>query len=319
MPFVHSFDPDRGLDIVSGCGATLTVRRLGAEAIGLTLPHPRHGPVGLLWRDAQPDDPERFWKGHAPILFPIVGGLHGHRSRTTDGVEVRFRGLHGFVRHSVLELASARDLGDAFALVYRLAASDATRACYPFDFVFEVSYTLRPDRLDCAILVRNPGDRPLPYQVGWHPGFAAPLVAGRKRDCRLRLPGGIVRWANDADCHLTGDSAPVGGPGEFPLDEAQLDATYMLDLSAVPPEDRVAEWTDPDGSIGVRVAFPDFPHLGLWSDADAPFLCIEPWQGMDDRVDQEPFDHKFGIVHLAPGATDVRRASIGWIGGAAAH
>jgi len=240
-----------------------------------------------------------------------VGGLHGNRSRTSDGVDVSFRGLHGFVRHSVLERTCARDLGDAFELGYRLAASDETRASYPWEFELSIAYTLRAGRLDTTMTVRNEGGRPMPYQIGWHPGFRTPLVSGTKRDCRLCLPAGVVRWANDADCHLTGESAPVDGPGDFPLDEAQLDATYMLDLSAVPPARRVATIVDPDGSAGVRVGFPDFPHLGLWSDADAPFLCIEPWQGIADPLGwQGDLRDKPGIVELAPGAAHSFRMDV---------
>ena len=87
----------------------------------------------------------------------------------------------------------------------------------------------------------------------------------------------------------------------------------MFDLSATPPARRVVTLLDPDESFGVRVRFPDYPHLGLWSDASAPFICIEPWQGMDDAVDPEPFDRKFGIQILPPGRSETYRASIEWI------
>jgi galactose mutarotase-like enzyme len=28
--------------------------------------------------------------------------------------------------------------------------------------------------------------------------------------------------------------------------------------------------------------FPNFPHLGIWTKVNAPFLCIEPWYGYSD-------------------------------------
>jgi galactose mutarotase-like enzyme len=163
--------------------------------------------------------------------------------------------------------------------------------------------------------VVNTGDVPLPFQLGWHPGFRTPLVDGSKRACRLVLPQGrAVRMANDEDCHLTGGREEIELAGDFSFDERQLDATYMFDFSNTPPEKRVATLTDPDGSAGVRVRFGDYPYLGLWSEADAPYICIEPWQGMDDSADQEPFDEKFGIVILPPGASDSRTASIEVVG-----
>jgi galactose mutarotase-like enzyme len=123
------------------------------------------------------------------------------------------------------------------------------------------------------------------------------------------LPDGpIDLLGNTEDCYLTGERTRIPG-GRYAFDEPGLDRTYMLDLSGIPPAARVVSLTDPDG-FGVRVRCPDFPHVGLWSDAGAPFLCIEPWQGMDDERVQVAFDRKFGMVLLPPGATDVRRASI---------
>lgn len=310
--FSYIHDPDHGLDIVTSSKWRLVVRRRGAEVIGLRRLDPR-GDVGLIWRDGEASDPPRFWKGHATLLFPIVGGLHGHRSRTTDGTEVSFPGLHGFVRRRVLDRVAAEVRGGAFVLAYRLEADDETRAMYPWDFRFEVAYRLDGDGLETTIAVTNRDARPMPFQVGWHPGFALPFrpVAGTKAACHLNLPPRpLTVLDNDDDCKLTGMTRTVDGRGDFPFTERGLDRTYMLDLSEVPPAERAIELLDPDRAFGVRLVFPDFPHLGLWSDAGAPFLCVEPWQGMDDRAIQEPFDRKYGAVTLAPGATDTRQAAL---------
>ena len=316
MAFAYHFDADRGLDRVTGPGADLIVRRLGAEAIGVTVHDPARGDVGLLWRNGQADDPPSGWKNHATILFPIVGGLKGGVSRTQDGTEVRFPRLHGFARQHPFELLEASDRGDHFLLRYRLTENGATLAQYPWRCELSVAYSLFADRLDQTMTVTNTGPRPMPYQIGWHPGFNAPFVSGTKAGCHLRLPeGAAVRLGNDANCLLTGERFEIDLAGDFPFTEAGLDRTYMFDLSATPPARRAVTLLDPDERFGVRVRFPDYPHLGIWSDADAPFLCVEPWQGMDDSVDQEPFDGKFGIQVLAPGRKDARRASIEWIQG----
>ena len=309
--FTHTFDECTGVDTVEARGEKLVIRRRGAEVIGLAMDHRDHGRVGLIWRDGEVEDPASGWRNHATILFPVVGGLHGHCSRTTDGTEVRFRGLHGLARHATFALARVEGRAYGVDLEYVLDADDETRAAYPFDFRLSVTYGLRRGRLEQAITAQNRGDRPMPFQVGWHPGFNTPFVNGEKRDCHLRLPAGRVRRLfNDPDCRLTGESVDLDTRGDFRFTDAELDATYMLDISASPPERRVVELLDPDESIGVRVHLPDYPHLGLWSDTGAPFICIEPWQGMDDHVVQEPFDRKFGIRLLDPGASEQRRASI---------
>lgn len=28
----------------------------------------------------------------------------------------------------------------------------------------------------------------------------------------------------------------------------------------------------------------NFPHLGIWKQPDAPFICIEPWDGFADEL-----------------------------------
>ena len=54
----------------------------------------------------------------------------------------------------------------------------------------------------------------------------------------------------------------------------------------------------------VRVDFPGFPCLGIWSKPAAPFVCIEPWFGHADptgRAPGSPIETKPGIVTLQPG------------------
>ncbi len=302
-------DESQDLDVLETGELGISVRRTGAEVISLRWKAPGGDVLGLLWRDGELSDPTRYWKSHAPILFPAVGGLHGDRSRCTTGEEVRFPGLHGFLRKLRLDLAEAAV--DEGRLAYRRAWDPGTLAMYPWRFEFEVSYRLEGRSLEVEMAVTNRDDRPMPFQVGWHPGFRLPLRpgAGQKADCRLIIPDGAWRLGNDDRCFLDGTRWPVPG-GRLVLSEEEWDRTCMLDFSTVPPGLRAVELRDPDGDTGIRVAFPDLPHLGLWSDAGAPFACIEPWQGMDDHVVQEPFDRKVGIVLLPPGTTDHRRVEV---------
>lgn len=32
----------------------------------------------------------------------------------------------------------------------------------------------------------------------------------------------------------------------------------------------------------LKIHFDDFPHLGVWTKVNAPFICIEPWFGYSD-------------------------------------
>ena len=319
MSWRHEYDEDRNLDHVTGATMEMLVSRVGAELIGLTWKHPRHGEIPLLWRNGQTEPPPKFWKSHAPVLFPIVGGIHGLKSTTSDGRQVWFKKQHGFARHSSFELVdlATNKRSESFALKYRLNADKETLSMYPWRFVLDVVYELHPNQLVQSITVANADDRPMPFQLGWHPGFNTPFRHGEKARCRLQLPPGqLTLLHNDEHCYLTGTSEVIdnrgwpGSPVDFPFTEGKLDRTYMFDLSNVPPAKRVVALFDPDGEIGVKVLFADYPHLGIWSDAGAPFICVEPWQGMDDAAVPEPFDKKFGITLLPPGQCDVRHVTI---------
>ena len=51
----------------------------------------------------------------------------------------------------------------------------------------------------------------------------------------------------------------------------------------------------------IKISFDNFPHLGIWTKKDAPFLCIEPWQGYaDDDNTTGDLTTKKGILHLLP-------------------
>jgi galactose mutarotase-like enzyme len=124
----------------------------------------------LLW-DGNP----AFWKGRAPLLFPIVGRLKN------DQLKVNGRShpmnQHGFARTSVFELVAQERASCRF----RLRSNAETRKHYPFDFVLEVTYRVSGSTLAIGVLVQNPSSSILPASVGFHPAFRWPLPYGAER------------------------------------------------------------------------------------------------------------------------------------------
>jgi len=52
----------------------------------------------------------------------------------------------------------------------------------------------------------------------------------------------------------------------------------------------------------VTMEFEGFPYLGIWSKPEVPFVCVEPWYGIADRVKASwDFKDKPGIIELAGG------------------
>ncbi len=250
-------------------------------------------------RSLQWDGDPAVWSGRAPILFPIVGELAGGHYRL-DGREYPL-GRHGFARRATFDVVAH----DARSAVLRLAASDETRAVYPFEFVLDVAYTVDDTGLAIDATVANRGDRPMPASFGVHSAFRWPLPYGALRadhDIRFEReePAPIRR--------LDGDGLVLPDPLPTPVDGRVLalrDALFDDDALVF---DHVASRRVSYGAAGgprIDVGFPDFPMLGVWTKpGGAHFVCIEPWQGLADPVgfDGDLFA-KPGIVTIAPGAS----------------
>jgi galactose mutarotase-like enzyme len=298
--FAHTND----IDEIRGPEVSIKLARCGAELFSLKLNHPEFGPIGILLNDdeASPDHP--WWNSHAPLLFPIVGGLVNNVSRLRDGTQISLKN-HGFARKTMFT-KKAHGLHSRGAWIeYGIDESSITPGSYPWKFIFRVRYELSGKSLKVTMSVVNNDTTAMWYQFGWHPGFKTPFVPGRgsTSDVRLLLPEGMhTIYECDENSFLTGRKERRKLGGAFDRTSEGLARTYVFDMSEI--NNRSAALVDPNSGIGLTLSFADFPHLGVWS--DGPFICMEPWQGCDDYANQTVFEDKFGIVSLAPGKSDTR-------------
>ena len=239
------------------------VSPLGAELVALRDAQGRD----FLW-----DGDPAYWKGRAPLLFPIVGKVPNDQLLIA-GKAYPMR-QHGLARVSRFDLV-ARDEGSC---LFRLDATDASRDIYPFAFRLDVRYALAGARLAVEATVANRGEGAMPCSFGFHPAFRWPLPGGGTKARHevvfaeaedapaRRLDGGLLRTAPDA--------TPIAGR-RLALSESLFDDDVLI-LDELRSRELV--YRSPDGP-SVRMRFPAMPHLGLWSKPGAGFLCIEPWQG----------------------------------------
>ena len=235
----------------------------GAELLGW-----RAGGHELLWTPHP-----AIWPGTAPILFPIVGWARDGIIRV-DGQSYPM-GVHGFASYLPFECEDVA--GDRATLA--LADSPHTRAIFPFAFRLSVTFSLTPDSLDCDLVVENPGQKPLPYAIGLHPGFAWPL-AGSLATHRIifaepELPHVPVIALGGLFSQTT---RPIPLEGELALDAALFAQEALCFLNARSPS------LIYDNGTGMRlsVAHVNMAHIALWARPPAPFLCIEGWSGHGD-------------------------------------
>jgi galactose mutarotase-like enzyme len=223
-------------------------------------------------RDFLWDGDPAWWRGRAPLLFPIVGRV------PNDAIVVAGRRYpmkqHGLARISEFTLIEAG--GDACR--FRLASSPQTRAVYPFDFVLDVRYGLDANALTVSATVSNTGTGAMPVAFGFHPAFRWPLPGGGPRDAHIlrfdKAEPAPIRRLRDGLLTMARLPTPVQGDVLALRDDLFAHDALIFDR----PVSRGVTYVSPDGP-SVRVTYPDMPSLGVWSKPGAGFVCIEPWQG----------------------------------------
>jgi galactose mutarotase-like enzyme len=247
-----------------------------------------------------------YWTGHAPILFPIVGGLNGDRYRLRDGRNYSLP-RHGFARRSVFTPVETR----ADAVTLRLVDSVDTRAVWPFPFRLDMAFAITGTTLAMTATVTNTGTEPMPFSFGYHPAFAWPLPYGAaKQDHRVRFaepePAPLRRLDADGQIRTETEPTPVVGHNLVPTAALfQADAMIWDRLDS-----RSLLWGAP-ATPNLRIDFPGMPMLGLWQKPGAAYLCIEPWAGIADPVGYAgTLEDKPGILLLPSGEARAFRMDV---------
>jgi galactose mutarotase-like enzyme len=263
-----------------------SISSLGAELQRL---HTSSG-LELLW-DGNP----AVWAGRSPLLFPIVGSVKDDRIEV-DGKSYPLS-RHGFARTSTFELVSSTPSH----CLWRLRASEETRARYPFAFGLHIAYAVDGNRLTMTATVSNPGDQPMPVSFGFHPAFRWPLQPGLPRErhvvCFDRPEPALLRRLDNG---LLGGTVPSPVQGDRLELADELFAHDALIWDKL--QSRGLVYGGPSGP-SLRLDFPDMPHLGIWTKPGAGYVCLEPWQGFASPVGFDgELTSKPGIVSIAPGA-----------------
>lgn len=242
-----------------------------------------------------------YWPGRNPILFPIVGSLKNGRVRI-NGREYEM-GRHGFARGSEFTVA---ERGEDF-VVLELRESPDTLARYPFPFLLRVRHQLLEGGFATTFEVINTGGAPLPYCIGAHTAFNCPLHEGERfEDYRLVFDqeedsGSLALTAEGL--LAPGKTVPIlHHTDTIPLSHQPFDELDTLIFDGL--RSHGVKLVHKDTGHGVHMAFADFPMIAFWtiSNANAPYLCLEPWHGCAAWDDESgEFTGKPHCITLQPG------------------
>ncbi len=205
---------------------------------------------------------------------------------------------HGFARDNEFELLEEKQN----SLTYVLEENEATLKKYPFKFRLELKYTIKESSLAVKYRVINKDQKDMYFSIGAHPAFYWPLTDDEKKeDYYLEF-----EKEEKAEKYLL-EAGLLNHQTEQVLDNQKIlelnseifkdDALVFKNLKS---EKVTLKSKKSEREVDMR--FKNFPYLGIWSQSkEAPFICLEPWQGIADSVDSSgKIEEKEGIKQLSP-------------------
>ena len=216
-----------------------------------------------------------FWGKHSPVLFPIIGTLKNNAYQHNNSQYHLSR--HGFAREMEFELIDKQES----RAVFSLSASQETKAKYPFDFDLHLVYTLENKTLKIEYKVFNKGESKMPFSIGAHPAFD--------------LPNNFDNYSlafetkDSLDYYLLEDGLISNTTNSVALDQNELHLNYKLfenDALVFKNIESKSVTILENSKPFLKVNYPNFPDLGIWTPPNAPFICIEPWFGYSDTVNK---------------------------------
>ena len=229
-----------------------------------------------------------FWNKTSPILFPIVGALKNGEYFYEGNAYKLSR--HGFARDFEFEVIENSEN----TVVFSLKSNEETLKVYPFHFELQLSYILEGNKLVVKYEIINRSSEKMYYSIGAHPAFN---IDGNFEDFSL-----IFDDEKDLETYKLEKDLFSGKTEILKLNGNVLPLQYELfeEDALVFKNFATKSLTLAKNNESVmKVSFPDFPYLGIWTKKDAPFICIEPWLGIADNANASgKIEEKEGIQIL---------------------
>lgn len=229
-----------------------------------------------------------FWDKTSPVLFPIIGGLKDD-SYEFEGDKYQLP-RHGFARECEFEITEKTEDSATFTLKY----SKETLEIYPFKFTLSIQYYLIENKLFIKYIISNTSSKKMYYSIGAHPAFS---IFGDIENYSLEFD-----QSENLITHKLSDNLFSGETKEVALEGKILPLNYSLfeQDAIVLKNTTTSNLTLRKNKVPkLKVSFPDFPYLGIWTKKNAPFICIEPWLGLaDSHQASGKIEEKEGILAL---------------------
>ncbi|MGI5893554.1 MAG: aldose 1-epimerase family protein [Candidatus Merdivicinus sp.] len=277
-------------------GNSASIQTLGAE-----LKSYRVNGTEYIWQGSP-----HFWSESAPFLFPIASNVRN------DTVYIEGKPyhmpMHGFAKNLEWTLSEQQEN----CAVFILQETPETLQSYPFRFLLTATYSIQDGILNLTIKVCNQDNRQMPYCFGTHPAFCVPfdpkfgskftdyqIVFDKEEENSSPLYDGTARQIDIAkrESFLESDNRTLS----LNYETFQRVDTILFDRM----NSRRADLVDTVTGRKLTLEYPDFGYCAIWTTPGAPYVCIEPWQGLSTCSDEDDqFISKRGVKCLNPGEAE---------------
>jgi aldose 1-epimerase len=270
----------------------------------------------LLYRNSQFFTDNRPTRSGIPVLFPFPNRIRDGRF-TWDSKQYQLplgdstgkNAIHGFAfKHAWRVVDHGADAVNAWITGEFHGSTDApeTLPLWPSDYRLRLTYRLFENVLRIEAHVDNPGTKPLPFGLGFHPyfllapfgGAQAIIAAGAAKLWELidNLPSGRIIDV-DAKRDLRGGREYADlqlddvRTGLMPFARDRDDRLGMIGVVRHPSGERMLTvWTSDD-----------FRELVLFTPPHREAICLEPYTCTTDAINLEQRGIDAGLRVLEPG------------------
>ncbi len=260
---------------------TCEINDMGAELHSLKS---KENGKEYIW-EGNPD----IWYGQSPVLFPVIGQLNSD----TYYYEGRAYHLpkHGFAR----KMEFTCEKCEGAKATFTLEPTAATLEMYPFEFLLRVDFELDGRALINTLSVENRSGKTMYFSIGAHPAFA----------CK---PGDIIEFEEPETIFTERiDKTNMLIDAKFPCLENEKEIVITKEIfepDALILSGMKSKKLRIKGENEVEFTFGDCPVLGIWAKPGAPYVCIEPWYGINDSHEvKKDISEKREIRSLEAGKT----------------
>lgn len=256
----------------------LGVKKMGAE---LTSLKSKKTGIEYIW-NGNVD----VWYGQSPILFPIIGRLLDDKYRLNSKEYTMPK--HGIVRKKPFKLIEQTE----DSLTFSQASDNESMEMYPYEFELQVKFQLTVSGLSVTHYVINKSNEKMFYSFGAHPAF----------NCEI---GDFLEFENNEKLlteRIDHESILIEEKFPVKIDDKKLYITKdIFNDDALILSGYTSKYLSLKSNNHNRVVKFNFdsPVLGIWAKPNAPYVCIEPWWGINDNYDKkDDLSQKRGIMAL---------------------